>query len=110
MRKGPGFHARFFGRRDTNWLGFLAHRIRTPQPASKMGAYTLSPATSKEIKRLMVEFDFAEVEKRGYYAERAYTFDEYMDFEKAAGITLASINPDPRNHFGKYVLRRFDNE
>ena len=99
-RKGPGFFERsFYGRRDTNWLGFLAHRIRTPQPASKMGAYTLSSATSKEIKRLMVEFDFAEIEARVLAR---------MDFAAAAGETLASVNADPRNRFGKHALRRFN--
>lgn len=31
-----------------------------------------------------------------------------MDFETAAGATLAAVNADPRNHFGKHALRRFD--
>ncbi len=32
------------------------------------------------------------------------------DFRRAAGDCLASVNADPRNHFGKHALRRFDNE
>ena len=87
MRKGPGFIARFFGRRDTNWLGFLAHRIRTPQPASKMGEFTLSNSAYKKLElRVLAN----------------------MDFAAAAGRTLASVNADPRNHFGKHALRRFE--
>ena len=31
-----------------------------------------------------------------------------MDFARAAGKTLAAVSADPRNHFGKHALRRFD--
>ena len=101
-RKGPGFFARMYGTGCTSFLEIAkGYRIRTPQPASKMGTYTLSSATSEEIKRLMVEFDFAEIEARVLAR---------MDFAEAAGRTLAAVNADPRNHFGKYALRRFEND
>lgn len=32
------------------------------------------------------------------------------DFARAAGDTLSRVNADPRNHFGKHALRRFDND
>lgn len=38
----------------------------------------------------------------------AYILLQDDDFIRAAGATLAAVNADPRNHFGKYALRRFD--
>ena len=89
MRKGPGFIARMYGRRN-NWRDFLAYKIQTPDPASKMGEH------------LLCGMDFAKIEKR--------TLATYYDFRAAAGETLSAVSADPRNHFGKYALRRFGND
>ena len=38
----------------------------------------------------------------------AYILLQDDDFIRAAGATLAAVNADPRNHFGKHALRRFN--
>ena len=99
MRKGPGYIARIYGTGRKNFLeaaqgrhGFTLGRWRTqtPQPASKM------------CKFLLENMDFAAIE------QRTLAQVDILDFAAAAGRTLAAVNADPRNHFGKYALRRFD--
>ena len=92
MRKGPGYIARSWrtGRKSFLEAADLLraaneYKIRTPQPAMKMGAYTLKP------------LDYAKTEQR-------WTFP----IVDAAAQYLATVSQDPRNHFGKHALRRFD--
>ena len=81
MRKGPGFIARMYRTGRRSFLeAAKGYRIRG-------GINTIGGA------------DFAEIEARTL---------SYFDFATAAAHTLAEVNADPYNHFGKWALRRFD--
>ena len=92
MSKGPGYIARAYGTGRRKFLeaaNYAYTGVRTPQPASKMCEFTLGGV------------DYVEYEK----SELAQWEDP---FARAAGVYLAAVNADPRNHFGKHALRRFD--
>lgn len=100
MRKVPGYMARMYGSGRRKFTARLAdYLIQTSQPTNKLGAY------------LLAELDFAAIEQRVQSWDCARDFAQVeatMDFAAAAGATLAAVNADPRNHFGKHALRRFD--
>ena len=53
----------------------------------------------------VAEMDFAEIEKRVLAKiEQRWSFP----IVDAAAQYLATVSQDPRNHFGKHALRRFD--
>lgn len=54
------------------------------------------------LNTIVQDMDFSEIEKR------VLARIDPWDFRRAAGDTLSRVNADPRNHFGKYALRRFD--
>ena len=80
MRKGPGHMARMYGTGRRNF--------------SKAWLRFYDPNAAREI---FAKADYATVEQR-------WTFP----IVDAAAQYLATVNQDPRNHFGKHALRRFD--
>ena len=81
IRKGPGYMAQMYG---TGRRKFL-EAAKGYRDSIAGGACTA----------------LAEIEQR-------ILGSEDMDFAAAAGATLAAMNADPRNHFGKHALRRFE--
>ena len=104
MRKGPEFIALMYGT-GRGLFQKLAAGYRIPSdwtPANK-GTSLLNHMLRGEIADAISRADFGETESR-VLADMAGT----DLWSAAAGITLAAVNADPRNHFGKHALRRFD--
>ena len=87
MIKGPSYFAQWYG---TGRRSFL----------EAARGYRIPPNWTPDSK-----MDMGEVEARVLAALRPLE-----PWAAAAGATLAAVNADPRNHFGKHALRRFDNE
>ncbi len=89
MRKVPGHLTQWYGLGRQSFLKAAAQ-------------YRIFSAPASQVMAQMQAMDLEAIE------QRVLADLKIMDFAYAAGATLAAVNADPRNHFGKHALRRFD--